>query len=142
MRLLTTFCAMLTMMFTGCQQPQDNKDAPSREDLVRLEQEVMQIHDETMANMEHFNNYLKKIEARLAAVESADDSLNYAQVREKLVKADSMMWEWMYAYKKPEAEADLDSVMMYLENEKIKIVTVERLMNTAMSDAESALRKE
>jgi hypothetical protein len=142
MRLLTTFCAMLSLILTGCQQSHDNRESPSREDLIRLEQEVMKIHDETMADMENLNNYLKKIEARLADVKKIDDSLSYAQVKEKLVKADSLMWQWMYDYKKPEADADRDSVMEYLQNEKMKIATVESLMKTAMSEAEAALKKE
>ena len=140
MKYLILIWTLMTIIACGGSGKGDSKHI--EDELVSLEQEVMQIHDESMAYMEDLNNYHKKVVARLKEQVPAEDSLLLVQARDQLAEADSLMWDWMYAYKKPLDGTPSDEVRAYFESEKLKIKIVEQRMKSAMDEADKLLRKE
>ncbi len=58
----------------------------------------------------------------------------------ELSAGDSLMWQWMHNYRKPE-NAPLDSIQAYLESEKARIAQVRDVMIEAIKNAESLVQK-
>ena len=137
---LTTLFLLLSLGVASCNQATQQEKKSIEDELVRLEQEVMQIHDDSMAEMENLNNYQKKIEAKMADAGSVEDSLILSQALNNLVLADSLMWDWMYGYEKPDETTPPQEMKQFFEAEKQKIAVVAETMNRAMQEAEMALK--
>lgn len=134
----------LTLYLLGsCAEPSGKKIEELDEQLIRLEQEVMAIHDEAMVRLEEINNSTKKLQSKLEAGGlTHDDSIALAAGRDKLVLADSLMWEWMYAFKKPEMDTKekKEEGLSYLQDEREKITHVKETMFQSLALADSLLQ--
>lgn len=132
----------LILSIGACKSANDESETDSgQEELIALEKEVIAIHDEVMPKMGHISQLKTELEkaAENAALEEKVQ-LQIAQSIQNLELGDSLMWEWMHNYAKPES-APADSVKLYLENEKIRINRVSETMLTSIKNAESLLQQ-
>ena len=111
-------------------------------DVRDLEREVMEIHDAVMPRMTELSrlrvNLLERIDS---------DSIDATILKEMqgsilaLEEADSLMWQWMHAYNRPDYdEASLDDVREYLESEKQRIQVVSDKMTSSIERADSLMQ--
>jgi hypothetical protein len=122
----------------GCNSEGSNDN---QSETLLLEKEVLAIHDEVMPRMseiEELRSALKD-EAMNASLDST-----YLQAIHESMKAleagDSLMWDWMHNYNKPE-NLSVDSLKVYLTAEKEKIAGVSTSMKNAIADAQGLLQK-
>ena len=59
---------------------------------------------------------------------------------DELEAGDSLMWDWMHNYNKPE-EAPMDSIYAYLQKEKQRVMKVRDVMLASIEHAESLTQK-
>ena len=132
--------ATMSGVIQGCSEPE--KDDQSATEQVQpwqsLEQEVMDIHDEVMPRMPELNNLQKRLET-MAANDSSNELIITAI--SDLRKADSLMWAWMYQYKRPEGD-DTEAILKYLEGEKVKVTAVKEAMISSMDNARQIIKPE
>jgi len=116
------------------------KSTPQK-DVVALEKEIIAIHDEVMPKMSDIARLTEVLDSEAANPNL--DSLVHANillVRAELNAGDSLMWDWMHNYSKPE-DAPIDSVEAYLLSEKERVTKVRQVMLDAISHAESIAQK-
>jgi hypothetical protein len=113
----------------------------SKEELIKLEKEVLRIHDEVMPKMSDIVRLQGILEPALQ--DPQIDSLMKEEIKKSLVTlnaGDSLMLEWMHNYKKPE-EAPADSILAYLKKEEARIKQVSEVMLNGIREAESLAQK-
>lgn len=125
---------MLTLAFTGCKQGSQN-DQDSESDISKSRQEVMKIHDDSMAEI----GKLRQLTYDLEELSDNDpDSIKIKSVLISLKNADEAMMEWMAGYKEP---SDNDELISYFESEKIKITAVADSIYSSIDKAKSLLNE-
>lgn len=130
---------MFLLCFSACESKSEKQRRELDQKMIKLEQEVMQIHDEAMSKMEDVNNLGKKLKTNLSRVNDSRDSVALAEGLQQLNLADSLMWQWMYNFKKPGEETNREEGLEYLRNERQKISTVKDLMFRSLTLADSLL---
>lgn len=112
-----------------------------QQEVENLEKEVMFIHDEVMPKMSQLESLRTSLEAELNTPEL--DSTLRLEIQSSIAKlqaGDSLMWDWMHNYKKPE-DAPLDSLSAYLQSEKVKVTAMRDAMLEGIQNAESLIKK-
>ena len=118
-----------------------NPSEAKSESWREIEREVMEIHDEVMPKMGELNNLRKSLL-------HADSTLNLdANAHSELSKAvadleiaDSLMWAWMYEYKRPSDTVE-SVIVEYLESEKVRVTEVKDAILQSMQHAEGLLEE-
>ncbi len=101
----------------------------------------MEIHDEVMPRMGEMNNLRKKLEEASVNIELTREERSALQTgAQNIAIADSLMWAWMYDYKRPSNE-DEAAIIEYLEGEKKKVEGVRDAMVEAINEGNSLLNK-
>ena len=104
--------------------------------VIKLNDEVMAIHDEVMPKMTEIHTLRKKL--RLLENAQVDSTIIFAITN--LSEADDAMMEWMSAYKKPKDNSK--TALAYLSNEKMLITEVKVKMLESIQDAHKILRND
>ena len=105
----------------------------------RLEAELMESHDRTMAKMADMNKLIRKLKQTESA---SQDSTQRAQVIQSLISAQDAMMEWMREYKDVDKlNLNEDEKVEYLQSEKEKMEQIEEQTITAVDIAHKALVK-
>lgn len=137
----------------ACDQAQDSAeeeeveeyDDPRDEEIRSLrsiEKEVLNIHDEVMPKMSDLNNTRGKLIKYLDA-----DGVNpeYAAMIpgtvQQLEAADSLMWDWMHNYGRPDYDENLDSARIYLDNELETVKHMKVVFLESMEQGHQLLNK-
>ncbi len=109
-------------------------------------EETMKIHDEVMLKMEYTSEMSRKISGLLEHGQKADSTSilfqnqdTLRQAIEILEQADIEMMDWMANIQKPRKGDDQDSIIQYLEDEKIAILVVGDHMNAAIKNAQGVI---
>jgi len=143
MKLFRSFYILAFMAISGlfaCAGNQ-NQESTTQNDVVALEKEVIAVHDEVMPKMGDIARLSEVLDSE--AMNPNLDSLTHAsilQVRAELNAGDSLMWDWMHNYNKPEG-APLDTLKAYLLSEKERVTKVRTTMLEAIRHAESLAQK-
>jgi hypothetical protein len=119
---------------------QETKDA-THEEIIALEKEVIRVHDEVMPKMSDIARLSEILEQE--ALNTNLDSVSSAAVRDalaQLTSADSLMWEWMHNYNKPE-DAPAETIKAYLLKEQQRVQVMRDAMLRSISNAESLAQK-
>lgn len=128
---------------------QDNRDQVENvgEDKIvlalrQLEKEVIDVHDEVMPKMATLNNTRKKLlkkydDPRL----SSDERHVISTTVRNLEEADSLMWDWMHSYNRPDYNDHPDSIRAYLEKEKITVLYMKEIFLASMANGEDLITK-
>ncbi len=137
---------VMSIILTGCgSQSSDSSDSTTDQEISELreiERNVMEVHDEVMPKMADLNNIIKRLKtSREDIEESAEMTAEIQTAIADLVAADSLMWDWMYNYKRPDYEGDLDSARMYLVSEQERVTVVKESMLSSMERGEQLLEK-
>lgn len=135
---LSVIIPVVVSLFICCKA---DKTSVQQEEIIALEKEVLHIHDEVMPKMSDIAKLMEILEKE--SLNPNLDSLlrqDIANTMTTLAAGDSLMWEWMHNYAKPE-EAPLDSIKSYLLTEKARISTVKDIMLDGIKNAESLVQK-
>ena len=140
--LLLIFVIPAILMYAcGSGEGSDNEDSVI-EELRGIERSVMEAHDEVMPKMGDLNNTLKRLKTWKDSVATPEDMIpEVDQTIQDLVDADSLMWEWMYNYERPDYEGNLDSARLYLLSEQTRVNVVKERMLSSMAAGEQLLEK-
>lgn len=118
-----------------------NRTAEKQKIVNELEAEVIGIHDEVMPKMSDIERLSSALKTELR------DTTYSPEVREDirvtvalLAEGDSLMWEWMHAYKKPE-NVPLDTVFEYFQREKERVTKVRDVMLDGIRKGENLVKK-
>lgn len=104
-----------------------------------LETEVMDLHDEAMADMGKIYRLRRNLTSlrdslQAQSTDTATISLLTRRIQE-LEKADEAMMEWMRQYKAPDTLAH-EQAMLYLNAEHQKMARVKALMDSTITNAQ------
>ena len=134
-----TFFVGLLAMIVACGR--DGQKNVTTDEIVALEKEVMQIHDEVMPKMSDIARLMDILDK-----ESANrnlDSLTQSEISKAIAmlqSGDSLMWEWMHNYGVPE-NISPDSIHTYLQTEKIHMTRIRDIMEAGIKNAEALAQK-
>lgn len=140
----------LMILLAGCaEEVSDRKDgfsaAKNPED--SLFQVVMDGHDEAMAKMGKLSGYRKQFEQKIDSLKKtrtgakAELTKKYEDMRERLKKAEEGMNTWMQEFSIDSAQDDIERRLEYLKSEQIKVDQVKEEIFSALSKADSLLKK-
>ncbi len=136
--------ACFALVLAACNQ--------NAEKVQELEKEVMDIHDEVMPRMGTINTLQKSLRSRITALDSlqqegvasntqAGQRLKALELRQELTTADSLMMDWMYAYRGDSAKAlPGPAAMEYFRLEKDKIQLVRERTDKSIEAAKEFLK--
>lgn len=109
-------------------------------------EETMKVHDEVMLKMEETAEMNQKLNGLLEYGKNADSTNVLFQKQDTLIQAieileeaDIEMMDWMANIQKPRKGDDQDSIIQYLEDEKIAILVVGDHMNAAIENAQRVI---
>ncbi|WP_373514743.1 viral A-type inclusion protein [Persicitalea sp.] len=117
-----------------------------------LEDEVMAIHDEVMPKQGEIMSLKKQLSTKLVELDSlqqegvssttfAEQRLRALELSQSLATADSLMMEWMYAYRGDSAKAlPAGDALVYFRLEKDKISDVQKRTNESLEAAREFLK--
>jgi len=111
-----------------------------------LFQDVMDQHDEAMAKMGRIAGYRKQFDVKLDSLKklksSGKESVEkYREISADLKKAEDGMNNWMHEFSIDSAQGNIELRLQYLESEKAKVTRVKEEILSALSRADSALKK-
>jgi len=115
--------------------------SPEEQAVEALEKEVMAIHDEVMPKMSQLESLTTSLQTELNKPEL--DSMLRMEIQNSITlleAGDSLMWNWMHNYKKPEG-VPLYSLSTYFQSEKAKVTTMRNAMLEGLQRAESLVKK-
>jgi hypothetical protein len=119
----------------------------SQNDLKKMEDEVMAIHDEVMPKMGDIMSMKEALKKNIAAIDS--NSVGYAAVKAQsdslsylLVKSDDQMMDWMNDYN-PDTLVTIkpEEGMKYLEEQKAILNQIKESTNKNLDAVKSFLKK-
>jgi len=107
-----------------------------------LDKEIIDAHDEVMPKMALLNNTRKKLLKHGEDNNLSDDHRQeLMRVVAHLEEADSLMWDWMHNYSRPDYKGNLDSVKNYLENEKVTVYIMRDKFESSMAEGDALITK-
>lgn len=112
-----------------------------------LFQQVMEGHDEAMAKIGKLRKYRKTFDEKLDSLKKVKSSAKaglteaYSDVSEKLKTAEEKMNTWMDEFSIDSAQDDMERRLKYLTDEKFKVDDVRDEIMSALSRADSLLKK-
>ncbi|WP_299701680.1 hypothetical protein [uncultured Pontibacter sp.] len=124
----------LPLVLTSCQDGSSSETQQKQE----LETEVMNLHDEAMADMGKIYRLRRDLSAlrdtlQASTTDTATISLLNRRIAE-LNEADEAMMDWMRNYKAPDTLA-YEPAMVYLRDEHDKMARVKALMDSTIANA-------
>ena len=135
---------LIVVALSACGESESNVTDDAADDAViaelrAIERQVMEVHDEVMPKMGELNNTRKKLELASESESQYAESIETAIAH--LNEADSLMWDWMHNYQRPDYEADLDIARTYLENEMKRVEVMKEKMLSSIDDGSALLQK-
>jgi hypothetical protein len=134
------FFLLLPVLLAGCQAGQTEE-----EHRTKLESQVMDIHDEAMAEMGTIYKLRRNL-TRLRDTLQVQDT-DTAVIQEltthivRLNQADEAMMNWMRQYKIPDGQQSHELTMHYLQDELSKMRNVKQLMDSTIVAARQTYSK-
>lgn len=107
-------------------------------EVVQLEEEVIAIHDEVMPKMTDIHQLKKGLQSKLSPEVDSNRLLNLIL---ELEQADEAMMSWMDQYDAPDLTQPKEQNMLYLNQQKEKMIEVKNKMLTAITAAQSELNE-
>ena len=118
-----------------------SKDQIQKDKVKKIADEVMEIHDRSMA---HHGDLFKQKKKLVKCYESEKDSIVLKEVQSVILdleKADADMMNWMHQYKVPDQTTPADEQIAYYTDQKNKIESVETFSNSSLDHAKKLLEK-
>jgi len=141
-KICSAFILMALMSCGNASDQESNEQNRAVAALRALENEVIDVHDEVMPKMAELNNTRVKLLKHYGDEKlSSDKRSDLSSAIMHLEEADSLMWDWMHNFDRPDYEKNLDSVKIYLENEKITVTIMKDQFLASMKEGEALLLK-
>jgi hypothetical protein len=149
-KLMITGAALMLAIFSSCQQggKTEGKDTTvtseqAQVDSVKLlSEEVMNSHDEGMVGTMKMRNLKKELDSAITADKKSGKAVDaFTKARVGLDSANAAMDSWMHAYDMDMEGKDDAAKKAYLNAELEKVKVVEEKIKTAISEAQTALKK-
>lgn len=131
-----------TFIFSSCKQKQaeNEKVIETPDEVEKMRNEVMAIHDEVMPEMGALMNLKKQLKAKINQMDSTEEKTDSLQpLVIQLEEADEAMMQWMRSYKEPSAEMSQDEAMEYLQVKKKEILEVKKKIKSSKAAAKVVL---
>jgi len=129
-------------MACGGDQKAKEDDNAAVASLQAMEREVIDVHDEVMPKMATLNNTRVKLLKQYGDENlSVEKRTGLSTAIMHLEEADSLMWDWMHNYNRPDYDGNLDSVRVYLENEMVTVTIMRDKFVSSMEEGEALLTK-
>lgn len=140
------FAFVLVGMFACGEEPKKQKAKGSdfkRDEVTKLEDEVMRIHDEVMPKTSEMQRLRREINEKLENSESYNEQFTkeLRTALDGLERADKAMWDWMYTYN-VDSISNKTEKKLYLVDERAEIKRVARMMVNSIEYAKETLRHE
>lgn len=130
------------VMACGGDQKAKEDDNAAVASLQAMEREVIDVHDEVMPKMATLNNTRVKLLKQYGDENlSVEKRTGLSTAIMHLEEADSLMWDWMHNYNRPDYDGNLDSVRVYLENEMVTVTIMRDKFVSSMEEGEALLTK-
>ena len=151
MTALRFYAQLLSLLLFAC-SPAAKEDesatdqlSPEQQKVKNLEEEVLHMHDDVMPLVADLVALKGRLEKRNQELESAgasgaqDQVIIHQMIISNLEAAHESMMDWMRKYEVVDVNADVESNLVYLEQEKSKINEVTKQIYSAIAAAEEAL---
>ena len=128
------------LLITSC----TNKQKAAQD---KLYQQVMDVHDELMPKMDDLMKLQKQIRAKIDSVKSSADSTNVDEIsrleaiRHDLENSQDAMMDWMHQFEPNFEDKVQEDAMKYLKDQKDKIQKAGEMTNSAIKEAQDALKQ-
>ncbi|MEX2596270.1 MAG: hypothetical protein WEC59_05005 [Salibacteraceae bacterium] len=133
------YLGLILTLITACGDPKLEK-------VNNLKKEAFALHDEVMPRMGEISELSRSLKEHRKSVEADTSSTNEKQIEQikthvkALDDAYEAMMEWMNHYKPEyEKEHQIDSAVVYYEEQKESISEVKSAMEKSIEDAENLL---
>lgn len=144
MKIKVLSCLFVLFGAFGCNQEADKVE--------QMEKEVLAIHDEVMPKMDEIMSLQSKLVKKMASIDSlqqegassttlVEQRLKAFELNRQLKTADSLMMNWMYAYRGDSAKGlQPTEAIAYFEKEKEKIIKVKEATNSSIEEVKTFLK--
>ncbi len=130
-----SFVLICVIILLSCRNNKSNKEDVA---MNKVLDKVMQLHDKSMPKLAELNNLSTYLDTF-----SKDSLIHYPKIDIKnienlnqtitlLQEGDKQMWDWMHNFKKPNNVTSIPEATTYLENEFIKIRSVDSLIDVGL----------
>lgn len=146
------FYLFLLIILASCAEDPSNERKDGFSDTGKnpedsLFQDVMDQHDEAMAKMGRIAGYRKQFDAKIDSLKKVKSTAKelikkkYQEISAELKKAEDGMNNWMQEFSIDSAQENIERRLQYLATEKVKVTRVKEEILSALSKADSALKK-
>ncbi len=113
----------------------------SKKEMVALDKETMDIHDEAMKEMADMNRTSRALKAFVStALMTPEQSAPYSEALLNIENAETGMMNWMTQYKSPE-DLPAEQALAYLKDQKAKITKNRDDIHAALEAGKKLLPK-
>ena len=146
-----TWITALALIIVGCKSENTESDQDDNGEEIStadvLYEEVIAIHDEVMPHLARIATLKSEIEEKITELENADlpSEEELQALRDQMItldEADEAMMDWMRNFNSNQEGWAEDSVLRYLEAEKLRITDVGVKVDEAIRKAREMLEKE
>lgn len=142
MKTIGKLFGILALTFLLSCDNSSSEKSEKKEEVKKLKEEVMHIHDSIMPQMN------KVIELKSKLRQGIDDSAYVSpemrdsakSIMKRLEKADKAMSEWMHNYEPPKLDTGVADAKQYLQKQKEKISKVQHVFKKSIEDANELLK--
>jgi hypothetical protein len=136
--LILLFCSLAFVQCKNAsnESSEEQNTASQQEEIYK---QVIALHDEAMPKLGSVADLMQKIEAKIGELEqSKSDTIMLTTLREELIAlndADEAMMNWMRSFEANYDGWEEDSVIAYLQDQKLKMFEINQEITTAIDQA-------
>jgi len=138
---------LLLLVVSGCKtnKSENQEDTSAKNRQEELYNEVISIHDEVMSKLQDISALMEELEANITNLEgSSVDDARLTTFRNQMISldsADESMMNWMRQFSAVYDGWETDSIIEYLENEKLKIREVGEVVDRTIDRSKDLLNQ-
>jgi len=135
--------SILLLFQASCSSDTSTEKEPKLPEREQLYKEVMEIHDAVMPKMSEINRVKRNLDDQIEADSLIDDNLKseVSTMLLELTAAEESMMDWMKGFKVPKKNQADELVIVYLNEEKLKISRVSELMLISLANGTKLLNQ-
>jgi flagellar biosynthesis chaperone FliJ len=138
------FIPLIILLALACNPQRQKEVVEAQNQRQQLYDEVMAVHDDVMPHMQDIRRYKNQIRDKIESMTkkgvSGKEVTTLNNLIDKLESADEAMMNWMRTFGRDYNEMDDDAAIAYLEDQKKKVIQVKNELETALREAEEALK--
>ena len=134
---------LLFLLHFACSSESESPKEPELSERELLYKQVMEVHDAVMPKMSDLNRIKRQLKDKLEENAVTDKEMK-SQMNlniDELIAAENSMMDWMKAFKVPKKDDPDKEVIVYLNEEKLKIERVSDQMLSSLQNGTKLLAK-